>query len=176
MKSTKSRADAMARAGGGGVIPSRWNDSRRSVESSRCATTSRTIHAPATVGLAHDSSGNPRRSVTRLPETGRKSGRVSIAEGGSSGMEDSLSEKTRGPGTGDNRRGSVPNRTDPRLPHAHHGRQRAYGFLRVLRRLRADPAAVVAPPRGGPVLSGSHRRGAGAATIDPAGGGSRAPA
>src|SRR5688572_16011249 len=86
MKSTKSRSDAGAREGGGGAIPSRWNESRRRVVSSTWATTSRTTHAPATVGCSHCSIGKPRRRVIRLMDTGRNHGRVSIGTGNSSGI------------------------------------------------------------------------------------------
>src|SRR5688572_33203832 len=47
---------------------------------------SRTIQEPATVERAHTSNGNPRSSVTRLLDTGRNNGRVSIGTGNSSGI------------------------------------------------------------------------------------------
>src|SRR5262245_5224384 len=90
MNATKSRSEVMGTPGGGGGIPSRWNDSLRSAVSTRCATTSLTRQAPATVGRCQSSGGNPRSSVTRLPDTGRNIARVSTVAGGSSGMKNPI--------------------------------------------------------------------------------------
>ena len=49
------RSAELMQQGGGGAIRSRWNESRRNVRSTRCATTSRTTQAPATVGRCQSS-------------------------------------------------------------------------------------------------------------------------
>ena len=86
MNATKSRSDRIGRGGGGGTIRSRWNESRRSVRSMRCATTSRTTHRPAIVDRSQSSGRSARRSDPSSCDTGRKRARVSVRGMGESGI------------------------------------------------------------------------------------------
>src|SRR5512145_246646 len=54
--------------------------------SMRCAVTSRTVQAPATVPRFHSSADRPRSSETSADDTGRKNGRVSTIGSGESGI------------------------------------------------------------------------------------------
>ena len=78
MNATRSRSPSIGRGGGGGNLPSRSNDNRRSAVSSRCATMSRTRQAPASVGRSQSSAVSVRRSATISRQRGRNNGRVSM--------------------------------------------------------------------------------------------------
>jgi hypothetical protein len=88
MNATNSRSDVIGWVGGGGVKPSRWNDSRRRAVSSMWATTSRTRQAPATVGRCQSSRVNRRSTPTSCVDTGRNISRVSTRGNGASGIRD----------------------------------------------------------------------------------------
>jgi len=81
MKATKSRSPLIGFSGGG-VMRSRWNESRRSAVSSRCAATSCTRHAPAMVGRCQSAGSRRRSRRTISTESGRNSWRVSVIGSG----------------------------------------------------------------------------------------------
>jgi len=70
MKSTRAPKLSGSFGASVGIHPSRWNESRRSVPSSRWDATSLTDHSPQSVSFAQSAGVRSRNSATRLPLTG----------------------------------------------------------------------------------------------------------